>query len=208
MKKILALAILAITLLANSSFAGEAKNYVQLRYEAGQTKSGESFSGTNTVLNTRAVKNWSLGGQIVTGVNNFIILVPHIFRNIDHGFSAGGKYLWNSFGQEKIGPTLRWNGKIGPMFSLMDLTQYFDLTGNKHTTDFWWHSSLAQKDWYAGVEICYYKTSGSTENFKLRPLKIGYRFDSGPAPFTMIQRHWVDGQKESDSIMFGCEFNF
>lgn len=210
--KIITVCIITIISLTSVCWADNQKNnYLMIRYENGWIdKSDDQFSEAYAVFENNELEKWSLGTKIVSGENDFKLLNPHLFFKITPNIHIGGRYSTASIGNDSVGPSIRYRNVLwGKIFTILDATQYFDLEGLGDKTDIWLHVSQAKKQgWYYGSEVWYYNIRNGTENLKLRPIKIGYKFPTGIFPFIMIQRHWSVGNHQSDSILGGMEIIF
>jgi len=191
-------------------YASEAKNnYIMLRYENGKIENGESYTGTYNIFENNSLKKWSLGFRFITGENNFKLIIPCFYYKTSNGWQFGVEYISDSLGNEKIGPSFRFIKSISKMSIFSISTYYFDLKNNRNMIDLFLSLKNKKKlGWYYGVETWYYHTKNGTENFHFRPLKIGYKFKSGLAPFIMIQRKWNDKGIKTDAILTGLEIKF
>ena len=204
------LGIMILALLAGSNAFGEGNNYLQLRYEMGKnTETGDSFHGTSTLFENNSLKDWAIGSRLVTGEKGFKLAMPYAYYKIGKGFQVGVKYNSDSFNNESAGPSFRFIRPIKNILVFLNATQYFDTSGdNKDKTDIFLSFKTLGQGWYYGVEFWYYDIRNGTENLHFRPVRIGYRFSNGLAPFTMFQRKWNDQGFRADSVLAGVEIKF
>jgi hypothetical protein len=208
MHKYLQLALLLL-LIPTISQAVEINNFLQLRFESGQTQSGDGFFGTRMMIENNSNKNWTLGAKIGTGQNNFEYINPAVFYKISSKVKIGSIYSHDSFGNESVGPVVRYADTFGGVSTMMEYSRYLDLHGNNNLHDFWWSIAQNKKEgWKVGAEAWYYHYDEGTENLKLRPLKLSYVFPKDVTAFAMIQRHWNDKGLMADAILCGIEMKF
>ena len=213
MKRICAALFLAFffcQILTPTTYAGEAKNnYLMLRYEIGKIENGDSYSGTYNVFGNDSLKKWALGLRFITGENNFKLIIPCAYYKVGNGWQIGAEYSSDSLGNEKTGPAFRFIGPVGKMFVFSTGTYYFDLNDDKNMIDLFLRlTNIKKQGWYYGMEAWYYHIKKGTENLHFRPLKIGYKFKNGLAPFVAIQRKWDDKGTQANAILSGLEINF
>ena len=200
--------VLVLSFCANAF--GEAKeNYLLLRYEVGKnSETHDSFHKTFNVIENGSLRNWAFGSKLITGGNGFTLIKPYVCYKLGNGFQLGAEYGTSSLDKECVGPKFRFVKPVGEIFVLFDITQYFDLSDDKDITDVYLNIKTMGLDWYYGAEIWYYNIKHGTENLHLRPIKIGYRFKNGLAPFAMCERHWNDEKLKTDSVFVGLEISF
>jgi len=206
----MALVIMILALLATDAFAG-GDNFLMLRYETGENiDTNEEVHGTYNVFENNSLDDWALGFRVITGKNNFQMISLHSFYKFKNGFQLGAKYDSDSLDHELIGPAFRYVGVIkGKVFTILDVAQYFSTKDNHDKIDIWLHLSLVKKQgWYVGTEIWYYNVSGGIEKLHYRPIKIGYKFKNGLAPFIMPQLRWDDGEYRAKSILVGLDIRW
>ncbi len=209
MKNLLIVAIFVVLSFTNA-VAAENNNFVQLRFEAGQNKeSGTGFFGTRLLFENNSLQNWTLGGKIGTGQNNFMYMNPHALYKVSSKFKIGSIYMNDSLRNESVGPTVRYTDTFGGVSTTVEYSRYLDLHENNNLHDLWWSIGQNKKaGWKVGAEIWYFHYDEGTENFKLRPLKVSYIFSNGVTPFVMLQRHWNDKGLTTDAVLGGIELKF
>ncbi len=202
-------AMVLTLLISANAFGGAKENYLLSRYEAGKnSETDDCFHKTFNVIENNSLENWALGSKFITGENGFIFIKPYVCYKFGDGFQIGAEYGTSSLDKECAGPKFRFVGPVGKFFVLFDVTQYFDLKDDKDTTDVYLNLKTMGLGWYYGAEIWYYNVNNGTENLHLRPIKIGYRFQNGLAPFVMCERHWNDEELKTDSFFMGLEIKF
>lgn len=212
--KIYTLIVLTLTVItfANLCEAGEAKNnFFMLRYEQGKNNASEkNFSELYVIYENNYLEKWALATKIVSGENNFKLIEPQVFFKIHPSLHIGAKYSSASVGNDLVGLSIRYKSVLWKkVFTIIDATEYFDSEGDSEKTDIWFHVSQAKKQgWRWGAEAWYFNFHNGTENLKLRPIKVSYKFSNGLAPFLMLQRHWNNRGLQTDSIMGGIELSF
>lgn len=207
MKKLFVVALVAVGIISLFGSASAKDNFLMLRYETGKnTDTNEEVHGTYNVFENNTLKKWPLGFRVITGKNNFQMISLHAFYKLGKGWQLGAKYDSDSLDRELIGPAFRYVGVIGKkVFTILDVTQYFDIKDDNNKLDTWLHVSMTKKQGlYCGAEIWYYDIKHVSEHFKLRPIKIGYRYkDIGP--FIMPQFHWQDWKYVGWSLLIGLD---
>ena len=211
MKKILMIFIVIFLALPNADVFAGRDNFLMLRYETGETTdTNEEIHGTYNVFENNSLNDWALGFRVITGKNNFQMVSFHSFYKFQNGFQLGAKYDSVSLDHELIGPAFRYVGVIkGKVFTILDVAQYFSTRDNHDKIDVWLHLSLAKKQgWYVGTEIWYYHIRSVIDKCHYRPIKVGYKFKNGLAPFFMPQLRWDDGEYKATSALFGLDIRW
>jgi len=208
-KYFLFVVIILVALFASSPARAKG-NFLKLRYEYGyneQTK--EHFRGTYNVIETTPLKNLSLGGRIITGKNDFIMIKPYLLYKLKNSLHLGSTFSYNSLGGKLIGPTFKIV-KVKKKFTFIWTGEYiFNLKNSSEYKESWASiSHLFPNNWKYYFELRY--SNGGIETFQFRPVKIGYQFQNGLIPFIMFQRSWQnwDWKKRSDSIYYGIDWRF
>jgi|WetSurMetagenome_2_1015567.scaffolds.fasta_scaffold63555_1 hypothetical protein len=197
--------ILCILWLYFGEVALAADNYLQLRYGINvDTKAQEKY----IIFENSSIKDWVLGSKLIVGDKKFILINPYVYYGLPGGLQIGARFLHDSVGNDLIAPGIRYFRVFGKLFFCLDAAQYLDTKGSKHKTDIWMHLSTADLGWYYGFEIWYYHVFSGSQNINFRPVKIGYRFENGLAPFIMYEHHWDNFGKQFNSIYSGIEFKF
>lgn len=195
-----------------SASAQEKKNnFLSLRYEYGQENDSDlNFSKQELYFENSSLENWKLGAKIISGDDSYKQINPHAYWQLNPNFFIGGKYFSDSAGSELLGPTFRYINTLGgKIFTIFEVIQYFDTKNENDTTDIWLSVSNAKKNGLLyGFEIVYFNIRNGTENLKIRPLKIGYKFQNGIFPYFMLQRHWNNIGNKADSIFIGFTVSF
>lgn len=205
------LMVMILTLLITDVFAAGRDNFIMLRYESGENiDTDESVHGTYNVFENNSLDDWALGFRVITGKNNFQMVSLHGFYKFQNGFQLGAKYDSDSLDHELMGPAFRYVGVIrGKVFTILDVAQYFSTKDNNDKLDIWLHLSLAKKQgWYVGTEVWYYNVRGGIRKLHYRPIKVGYRFKNGLAPFIMPQFRWDDGKYQAKSVLLGVNIRW
>jgi hypothetical protein len=203
--------LLAIILLIPTVTQADTNNFLQLRFEAGSNQeSGNGFFATRTLLENTSLGGWTLGSRIGTSQNRFSYVNPYALYKVNDKFKVGSTYMQDSFGNESVGPALRYTDVFGgQVFTMLEYSGYIDIHGNNNLHDLWWNISQNKKEgWKVGAEAWYYHYDEGTENLKLRPLKISYIFPKGITAFAMLQRHWNDKGTINDALLGGIEMKF
>lgn len=200
--------ILALLFSANT-FGGEKDNFLLLRYEAGRNaETHDDFRKTFSVIENNSLERWAFGSKFATGEDGFMIIKPYACYKFGNGFQLGAEYAANSLGGKFIGPKFRFLRIIGKVFVFFDATQYFDTKDDGDITDIFLCLQTTGHGWYYGAELGYCNTKHGTEDFYLRPAKVGYKFKNDLRPFVMIQRYWKDEGDTTNSFFAGVEIIF
>lgn len=212
MKKLITIFVVMVLalLISIDVFADEVKdNYFLLRYEVGKnTETHDKFHGTCSIFENNSLKDWALGVRFVSGEKGFKLIRPYVYYKVGKGLQLGVKYNSDSFNNESVGSSLRFIRPIRKIFVFLNATQYFDTKDDKDTTDIFLSLKTMGQGWYYGAEFWYYNIKHGTENLHFRPVRIGYRFKNGLAPFAMLQRKWNDQGFRADSVLIGAEIKF
>jgi hypothetical protein len=157
-------------------------------------------------------KEWTFGTKLIAADlgrgSDLLIFNPIICYKFSDYIHLGGRYIIDSLGNESIGPTFRFVKFTEKLIFFFEGTQYFDLKGNNHKTDTSFFVYTVGPEWYIGSEILFYHYHRGSNNLNLRPIKIGYRFKNGLAPFIMYERHWDDKKPGYNTIYTGIEYKF
>ncbi len=207
--KNLSLVILVIVLLGR--IAGQAQaneNYLLIRFQNEWQEDGLTNYGTYNVFENNSSESWAFGGRLITGENGFMLVAPQVFFKGWGNLQPGIKYTDNSFDKSQIGPALRWKGTLleKKVFAIIDASYFFGLSGQKDAVDLWINIVTTGQGWYYGGEFRLYRAEETTT--ETRPLKVGYRFRNGLAPFVMGEIKHRNGRYFSNSLYLGVEIIF
>lgn len=204
MKKVLAMIIGLLVCFSSAVCAQD--NFLLVRFESGRTESGDKFDGTYHLFEHSGDK-WSLGSKLVTGNSGFMKVEP--FALYDLGpFEIGARYGHDSSGNNMLGPGARIVKKWDDVLLVGTLTHFFDLSGKNDVLDAWVLVKKSFGKFYLGSEIWDYYNFGTKENnFRLRPIKFGWRWKN-LSPFVMPEIRYINNEYHSISGLFGVELRF
>ena len=183
-------------------------NFLYLRAEGGEKRAdSEKFHGTYVVFENNGIEGLSFGSKIATGENGFIKLQPYVFKSVYSSWQLGAKYSYDSFGNETVSPAIRFKGKIGNIFTILDYARDFDLKGGKcDKNDVWLYTSTTNPKFNLGMEVWYYNFLNGAKYCHVRPIRFSYRW--GANFFIMPNLCYLDGALASRSVMVGMDVKF
>ena len=201
----------AVLFLCVIGFVGNvqaANNFFYLRLEAGEKKAdSEKYQGTYLIFENNDIEGLSLGSKVITGNDGFIKFQPYAFKAIFSDWQLGLKYFYDSNGSEVLSPAIRFKGKIGKIFTILDYARDVDLKdGKNNKNDIWLFTSTTNPKFNLGMEIWYFNFLNGAKYCHLRPIRFNYRW--GANFFIMPNLCYLDGALTSRSVMIGMDFKF
>ncbi len=206
MKSLIAI-IIALVVTGSVTIVVAEDNYLLLRYEFGETETGDPYNGTYNVISNDSSEQVSLNCKVATVGSKYKVISPSVYYKFNNGWQIGGEYFSDSLGNERVGPSARYIGLIGKkVFAFVAGTYYPETTDH----DVFVSLSTPGLGLYFATEVWHYSLmNGEVDNLHFRPLKVGYRFKNGVAPFVMMQKKWSDLEAmRSVSGLLGVEVRF